>query len=332
MSTMNNLSYLNPQQQQMAKPISCVFNNLGVNCDKKMDFGCFCSAHMAAIFHMGVVNDVVQTKSSIKRQTKQILTQPTDVIMPFPFVFKPKTDNNSTQNDVNIAPNNGTNTPNNANGATPLSNYTYCLDEVTANNMVSRFVSKLSLRENARMDVKNSIITTLISLLCNGTMLACDGSGANMSSFLSYMIATSNNYRKQASNKNILVLNFPNDGVNSTIPLSQLPFLYLVLFQYCEMSTIINSRGNAVTFSGNLALDYNSRGFITINETPETPFFYLQNNATYASPLIMAGTRTTTSTDFDLFNSSVSVAFNPFQLLPTLCSSNNGITINSITG
>lgn len=328
MSNMTNLSYLDQQQQQLSKPVSCVFNNLGVNCDKKMDFGCFCSAHMAAIFHMGVINDVVQTKSSTKRQTKQILTQPTDIIMPFPFVFKTKTSNtttNDTQNNVAVS------SGSSSNGQTSAENYSYCLDEVTANNLISRFVSKLTLRENSRMDVKNSIIAALISLLCNGTVLACNGSGANMSSFLTYMIATSNNYKKQAENKTILVLDFPQKGENSSMKLSQLPFIYLILFQYCEMSTITNSQSNSITFSANIALDYPNRSFIMINETPETPFYYLQNNATYATPIILAGSRNTNATEFDVFNSSISVTFNPFQLLPTLCTANNnGITIQSI--
>ncbi len=300
LSATNNYVY-NYNQQPINSSLSnrsatCIFNNLGVQCSKNMDFGCFCTNHMSAIFHMVVANDVVATRWSTRRLTKQMLTEPTDIVFPFPFEIEQK------DGKFNI-----------------------CVNTTMANTMVGQYAESMRIRDNANQSVRTSLAYILISLICNGS-ISFESSMAS-SLFQQYTMSYMKLYKERFSNMQIQILNFPTKGKSNFIQFSNLPFLYMVLFQFCEFSTVRKFENeNVVTFAANIALDYNRRAFVTINETVDTPQYYLKDSTTTGSPLIIAGIRHT-NVGLDAFSTS-QVMTNPLSILPTLCNQQNTIMLS----
>lgn len=254
--------------QRERTTVTCVFENLGLGrCDNRstVDFGCICNEHMNSLLNMRVVKDKIVSKFTSKMIMKQVLTDSKDgLLLPFPFDIEPLNENGTT-----------------------------CVNSNLLNSLTNRFVSQLNLTTPEMNSIVKGAFQGLFS---NGYVLyhpAIGDSLRNFQIFLRNGIAKDISQRWQNIKLTVLYKDAQNQVRSFLFPATKLPIFYQIVLYYVEVSTHRNVAAGAneplITFQPNVILSLISHSFEKINDNETNPIYILKHEATWASPLILAG-------------------------------------------
>lgn len=274
----------------------CVFQNIGGTCDKRVLFGCFCTKHMRLMFGMDCVEDTIVTKRYTKTILKQVFTLPTNnIILPFPYKI--------TEDGK------------------------FCLLRSEANDIISQYVSQLPIQDDASGQVRKRIAALWLSFCMSGYFVT-ENIGGSAGLFQDYIKSAQAYYDSKFNNCFIDIYGL---GQPASGALNDFPIIYKILLQYVEFSTIKrredvnpnNADQEMRTFQPNLILDLEKRAFVIVNDTNSETVCYKTDKGTFASPIIIAGTRQSNS--LVPFESSHYINISPIEGIPNLCDGNNKI-------
>lgn len=274
----------------------CIFQNYLTTCDKRQPFGCICTKHMRLIFGMDCVEDIVTTKRFTKTITKQVFTSVSNsIVLPFPFQID--------------------------------ENGKFCLLRNEANDIISQYVGQLSLPDDATGTARKRISAIIFSLFMSG-LFVTENTGVTCGLFADYVKLSSSYYDNKFEHCKIDIYGLGDNRMQGTF--RDFPIIYRILLQFAEFSTIerdasrrnnTNDAAAMRTFTPNLILDLERHAFVIVNDINNETVTFQTDRATFASPVILSGKRT--SSTLDAFTSSQFINMTAIEMVPNLCPSAN---------
>ena len=242
-------------------------------------FAIICPYHINILFFMGMHEDLLSFPDGNKIFRKQVLSNiPNNKkLLPAPLKIDP-----------------------------PAENGKVCiLDDIKMLAIVREYVHGLNLTESEAR--KQEVVYLICGLITNGTCMLGPTVGIQLGAYMSFLAGYNNGDTLKLMWRNTKIMCIC-QGQHFLYPMSELPSIYQILLAYVELSTIKMSQGGPqYAMMPNIILDLDKNAFVLVNiDDPVQPIALNKDNATYTSPLILAGERSTDTGNWpSLFNRGI---------------------------
>lgn len=268
-------------------------NNSGILCDK----------HMDEVFSMQTVNDVLISKEGRNNLSKQVLTKdPGDngPVLPFPYGL-----------DTSPSPN--------KHDEFTFGSVKLCLNQDILAQNVGAFVHAKNLQDRYKPETINAIIDIIILWLSNGTKANTRSTNA-MSFFFTW--ANTNKKLLSAYWRNSSKLYIVNGDTVHAFGITKLPVFYQAMLANIELSYYTMPNKLPINIVPNIIADATLKKIYVFNTNSENKMYLQTDNASFATPLVIAGECNMPSGVQHKLFSRVAVGSGDYEFLnaPTLCS------------
>ena len=241
-------------------------------------FGIICPYHMNLIFLMSMKEDLLAFNNYKTIYKKQILSYISNSkkLLPFPLKIHPEDENGEP---------------------------CFLDGDGQMYTLVREWLNEINLTEPA--DRIEEIVCLICGLITDGRYMFSPSLGPQLGEYMTFLNDTINKEMLKSIWNNVKVRCIRGNN-HFLYPMLKLPKIYQILLTYIEVSTVkITDPAIGITmlcFPPNIILDLDRKAFILINiDHPIYPIALNKENATFCTPLILAGERTI-ETGATLFN------------------------------